>query len=134
MEEERRGLCLKGDVASTGLDTGVELVSSFNSSPSSPTRNGPDALEGLNVSWEGDGDMIGLLKLPVLCFIAVSGLGESSLYFKVVEGSIAMVLLSAGVFTGDLFRGRMGFLDVLVLFIMIAPSSESLSSSYAQRR
>lgn len=78
------------------------------------------------VSWDEEGDNIGLLK-PLLCDIAVSiGLGASSRYFSVVEGSMAIVLLSPLLLLLFAFfsLGRL-FLDC-VRFIIIALLSESL--------
>ena len=70
---------------------------------------------------------MGLLRL--LCFMAVSGSGESVLYFRVVDGSMAMVLLSVLLHTCAFFRELGGLLVDLVDFIMIGPSSESLLSA-----
>lgn len=82
--------------------------------------------EGRSVSCEGEGESDQLL----LCFSADSGgSGVSSRYLRVVEGSMAIVSMSVfGVGrAGFLARGgSLRFEDER--FIMIAPSSESLSS------
>ena len=94
-----------------------------SSSSSSSKKNFPDCLEGRSVSWEDDGDMSGLRE----CFMAVSrGSGVSSRYFRVVDGSFAIVLPSG--FTLIVRLLVIGRFFVLTRFIM-TPSSESLSSS-----
>jgi len=104
---------------------------SSSSSSSSPSNILVDGFDGLRVSWEGEGDNLLPLQIPLLCFIAVSGgSGVSALYFNVVDGSIAIVLLSALKLCRGVVRlcsgGNLRF--ELLRFIMIPPSSESLSS------
>jgi hypothetical protein len=107
--------------------------SSSSSLSSSAKENFREGFEGFKVSWEEEGDMIGLLY-DVLCFIAVSaGSGVSSRYFKVVEGSMAMVLLSTlPALLLDLLRMGLRFFK-FVRFMTIPPSSSSESLPYTNR-
>ena len=69
---------------------------SSSSSSSSPSNILVDGFEGRRVSCDGEGDSLLPFQNPLLCFIAVSGgSGVSALYLSVVDGSIAIVLLSA---------------------------------------
>jgi hypothetical protein len=72
---------------------GCQSISS--SSSSSPRSILVDGFDGLKVSWDGEGDNLLPFQNPLLCFIAVSGgSGVSALYFNVVDGNMAIVLLS----------------------------------------
>lgn len=101
------------------------------SSSSSARRKFLDGLDGLSVSDDGDGDsLLDLYRRE--CDVVCSGTsGESVLYFSVVDGSLATILLSVVLMlVFELVRDS-GFRR-RARFIITTPSSDEDSSSFAQ--
>ena len=99
-----------------------------SSGSSSPVRKLPFGLVGRKVSCDDDGDILpALQKARFGAWTSPGGSGVSVRYFRVVEGNLAIVLLSDVL----LLRRRMGFDGRLLfeVFIRITLSSDEESSS-----